>query len=259
MGTASSTTDAAATSLAAVPFLGDEVFLDIATFLRVRDLGALACASRRFSTASVAEELGGEAAELWSLVDEAARRQLQKTPAAQRAKVPRHARQPWRRLLGELELLERPLTFSSATDSIVTAFNAHDGRCMATALGTYNGTAVCGGAVMRAGVHRAEFRIRQIGPPDGDYVGTVTVGIVKAGYCPSNHYPRLASDTPFGWGWYDRAPGIVYHGREGWNWDGHPAFSHDPADQQQGYAAGDTLGLELDVDQGTLVRTQPFI
>ena len=75
----------------ALPYLSDEVFVNIASSLDIPALGALGCTAQRFTTRTIADptrsdhdsEGGGGAAavaaaaapEMWSVVDEGARRQ----------------------------------------------------------------------------------------------------------------------------------------------------------------------------------------
>ena len=77
---------------APVPFLaedlGDELFILICAELPVRDLGRLACVASRFSVRSIADpshKTTGGAPEMWSLMQEAARRRLQQE--ARRARL----------------------------------------------------------------------------------------------------------------------------------------------------------------------------
>ena len=97
-----------------LPFLGDDIFVLIATELDAHMLGRLACVAQRFWRPSVpdpahtAEDAG--AAELWSVAEEGARRRL----AAQGEQVWGWVSRggvggSWLRALGEAEKLMRPL------------------------------------------------------------------------------------------------------------------------------------------------------
>ena len=77
----------------ALPFLGDDVFIVIATFLDVRSLAALHSTARRFWRKSVRDpdhkKGEGAAAAMWSVPEEGARRQLRAHSDVVRAWVPR--------------------------------------------------------------------------------------------------------------------------------------------------------------------------
>ena len=66
---------------ATLPFLGDEIFVLIAAELDIRALGRLACVAQRFRRRSVPDpghkkDRDAGVPELWSVVEEGARRQL---------------------------------------------------------------------------------------------------------------------------------------------------------------------------------------
>ena len=100
--------------LAALPFLGDDIFVLIAAELDCRMLGRLACAAPRFWRASVADPAhkGASAPELWSVAEEGARRRLRAQSEQVRGWVSRSAGDPWLRVLREVEKLQRPLHFT---------------------------------------------------------------------------------------------------------------------------------------------------
>ena len=103
---------------ASLPFLGDDIFVLIAAELDARMLGRLGCAAQRFWRASVpdpahrAEEAG--APELWSVVEEGARRRLVAQGEQVRGWVSRETSGgSWLRALRQAEKLQAPLRWTA--------------------------------------------------------------------------------------------------------------------------------------------------
>ena len=121
---------------AALPFLGDDIFILIGTKLNARMLARLACTAKRFWRKSVAdpEHKGAGAPQLWSVAEEGARRQLKAHSEQVRGWVSR-----WggvglvRRLraLQEVEKLTQPLRFTACHSQIVLS---DSGACDRSAL-----------------------------------------------------------------------------------------------------------------------------
>eukprot|EP01045_Picozoa_sp_COSAG04_P029933 COSAG04_NODE_5051_length_1763_cov_10.366587_4_plen_150_part_00 len=102
--------------VAALPFLGDDIFVLIAAELDARMLGRLACTAPRFWRKSVADPThkGKEAPELWSVAEEGARRQLWAHGEQVRGWVSRETSGgSWLRALGKAEKLMAPLRFTA--------------------------------------------------------------------------------------------------------------------------------------------------
>ena len=101
-----------------LPFLGDDIFVLIATELDARMLGRLGCTAQRFWRPCVPDPAhkpeDGGAAELWSVVEEGARRRLCAEGAQVRGWVSRETSGgSWLRALGQAEKLMAPLRFTA--------------------------------------------------------------------------------------------------------------------------------------------------
>ena len=152
----------------APPFLGDEIFVLVAAYLSVRDLGRLACVAKRFTASSMHDptHTGAGSAEMWSPVEEGARRSLLNRDADRQAWVPRRDGDSWLRLARQLEVLSAPLIFDRAAIGHVV-LSAGGARATKTSededeFGDSTGfrAASCGSAcVLRAGVHFAQFTL----------------------------------------------------------------------------------------------------
>merc|ERR1739841_152631 len=112
---------AAAAVQAALPFLGDDIFVLIATELDARMLGRLGCAAQRFWRPSVPDPAhqGSAPAELWSVAEEGVRRRLAAQGEQVRGWVCRGGvGGSWLRALGEAEKLQRPVRFTAHHENI---------------------------------------------------------------------------------------------------------------------------------------------
>jgi len=110
-------------ALASLPFLGDDVFVVIATHMDVQGLGRLECAAARFWRKTVAGGAAG-AAEVWSVANEAARRQLSTLRTEPRTVgFPFDGRGtlPWLRQLRRAELWLGPLRFSQVATGVTVS------------------------------------------------------------------------------------------------------------------------------------------
>ena len=111
---------AQAAAQAALPFLGDDVFVHIGAFLDVRMLGRLACTAPRFSRKTVAdpEHEKGEGRpppQMWTVAEEGARRGLERL-ARERGWVVRRDREDcW---LEVLRKAYRPLRFTRVSGAL---------------------------------------------------------------------------------------------------------------------------------------------
>ena len=114
--------------LASLPFLGDDIFVVIATELDTCMLGRLGCVAQRFWRASVPDPAHtvGDAgpAELWSVAEEGARRRLAAQSEQVRGWVSRGGvGGSWLRALGEAEKLQRPVRFTAHHHTITPSQN----------------------------------------------------------------------------------------------------------------------------------------
>ena len=116
-----------AAEAAALPFLGDDIFVLIAAELDIRALGRLACTAQRFWRKSVADTrtraLKGSAPELWSVAEEGAQRRLAAQSETVRGWVPRSVGSSWLRALREAEKLLEPLAFTAHGDGVTLSEN----------------------------------------------------------------------------------------------------------------------------------------
>jgi hypothetical protein len=134
----------------------DDVALVIACCLTTpRDLLRLAMSSRRFRLRTVPDpdhsSDAGTAPELWSIVNEAARRLI-----AGDARVPRRRADSWLGLMSELEVLRAPLAFSCKGKGYKLC---NLGREMMRSRRTREEFAVASKVVLRGGRHRARFTL----------------------------------------------------------------------------------------------------
>ena len=106
---------------AALPFLGDDIFVLIAAELDTRMLGRLACTAQRFWRKSVADPAHKRtgALELWSVAEEGARRRLRAQSEQVRGWVSRETSGgSWLRALGDAAKLGMPLRFTEHHDLV---------------------------------------------------------------------------------------------------------------------------------------------
>ena len=145
----------------------DEAALNIACALTdPMDLLRLARACRRFAIKCIAAPAhrtaasggGGTAAaaqqelEMWSIVEEAARRQIASCTKQERGWVPRRGRESWLGLMWEVQSLRRGAVFGRSHGSMTVS----EGGALATRNATAdsdNSHAAASKAVMRAGRH----------------------------------------------------------------------------------------------------------
>ena len=128
----------------------------------------------------------------------------------------------------ELSFIDAPVSFSGVLSNEVTV-RGPAGR----------GVAIAGPNVrMRAGIHAVQFTI--VGPtPETVYL---LVGVVQADYKAAT--PGSASMTGEGWGWSSLGP--LEHA-------GSMSYDVSPIEgQDRMYRQGSTIGLQLDLDRGTL-------
>ena len=160
---------------AALPFLGDDIFVLIAAELDARMLGRLACAAQRFWRASVAdpEHKGSAPPQLWSVAEEGARRQLYAHGEQVRGWVPRRHAESWMRRLHKAEKLLAPLLFTLHGPSVARC-DAHGGAISTQVPSDGYSCVVCGGAEMTAGRFFAEMTVVKRG-----IASWPTFGVVK--------------------------------------------------------------------------------
>jgi hypothetical protein len=229
------------------------------------DLAALSCVSSAYGAATVADpqalDKRHDRAERWSIVAEAARRQLLALPAQVRGWVPRRGRESWLRLLHEAELLCLPKMFVSAgprislggeqvhhplihgggepgngTGMVATKLAAETVYRARTILACEVAQcAVANPPAARAGVHYAEFTFDPIMPT------TVTVGIVPEDFDATCGLPAYANTGGY---MFSVSTGFLLHsGSVPRRW---------AQDIGQQLGPNDTVGLLLDMAVGSL-------
>jgi hypothetical protein len=105
------------------PYLSDEHFIHIASFLDVVSLGRLSCVATRFTLRAVfladdepGEREGGH--ERWSVPEEGSRRQLVRFEKWQQGMAPRLGGSSWMRTLHEVQMLAAPRRFTAASSHV---------------------------------------------------------------------------------------------------------------------------------------------
>lgn len=205
----------------------------IAALLSARDLGRLACTSRHF-TAPLNQYwpsgFGGTVAghPIASIIERAAELACRSHPRTMRFRAPPRAT-TWLRLLAELD---------------TPAFTTANGGIRILERGKVvcgPGTAVCDTPEMHSGVHRAEFSLVE--------ACTASIGVVGAAFSLENTVEGgLSSTLLSSHAWlFNTGRGRLYHGGRGQDWPGRPK-----ARRKTAMVRGDTLGLQLDLDQRTL-------
>eukprot|EP01045_Picozoa_sp_COSAG04_P005286 COSAG04_NODE_243_length_18986_cov_22.038598_5_plen_293_part_00 len=203
-----------------LPFLGDDIFVLIAAELDARMLGRLACAAQRFWRASVRDPMhmaeDAEAAELWSVVEEGARRRLCAQGEQVRGWVSRGGvGGSWLRALGEAEKLQRPLCFTAHHEQV----DVYEGH-IAVNEWDYWRSAACGHE-MRRGRHYATFTLRHsvaVRRGGGAVPNLALLGVVGASFDPTD---GCACNSPQGWLMYTRDGTLANHSRT-CRWEGQP-------------------------------------
>ena len=201
-----------------LPSLPDDVFLPIAAKLDARMLGRLGCTAQRFWRPCVPDPAhkpeDGGAAELWSVVEEGARRRLCAEGAQVRGWVSRETSGgSWLRALAAAEKMQRPLVFTAHHATVTLS---EEGTVATNEVVNWR-SAVCGGHEMTAGVHCAHFRIW------GLCHRAIMVGVVGPGFDPAAGEGVLGGATESAEGWVLRTyNGQLGHGGEWSNWPGQP-------------------------------------
>eukprot|EP01046_Picozoa_sp_COSAG06_P014854 COSAG06_NODE_933_length_11441_cov_12.056075_4_plen_295_part_00 len=205
-----------------------------------RDLLALAIAvPPRFANKCIAappphrRSASGTAAatqqtELWSIIQEAARRWTATCTDQERGWVPRRGRESWLGLMWEVQMLRRGAVFGRSHESITLS----EGGSLATIPIDANGGSIrtaASKAVMRAGHHYAQFTVMS--------GFLMNFGVIRPGWDVEG-----GEDAQFVDGH------CFYYAGYGYRW---PGF-HDWEGMQTARDEGDRIGMLLDLDQGTM-------
>ena len=212
----------------ACPLLGDgitdDTLLHIAGFLpSAKDLLCLGFTNTRFSTKTMASAVGGAAAEMLSLVEEAGRLWVAGCSDQERGWVPRRGLESRLGLMQEVELLRVPLAFGRAHADITLS----EGGAVATINGHGSSRAAASSMVMRSGRHFVQFAVIE-----SRYL---MFGVVRPGYDVEGVKEAAIED---GHCFYDTSD------ESGWSsdWEGRQAATEQ----------GDRIGMLLDLDQGSM-------
>ena len=221
----------------------DEAAIIIACALTdPKDLLRLARACRRFATKCIAAPAahrtaasgGGTAAaaqhaEMWSIIEEAARRWIATCTHQERGWVPRRGRESWLGLMWEVESLRRAAVFGRRSHETITL---SEGGALAT-MGEHDGLfrTAASKAVMRAGRHYAQFTAVK---------GSIMFfGVIRPGWDVEGIKDCHAADED-GHCFYYTGNGHSYPGN--YRWEGMQDVNED----------GDRIGMLLDLDQGSM-------
>ena len=169
-------------------------------------------------------------AQLWSIVEEEARRWLMKCTDQERGWVPRRERESWLGLMQGVELLRRAVGFGRSHASVTLS----DGGSQATRSADESDadyTAASEG-VMRAGRHYAQF---------------TALGIVNISFGPGLGVIRPRWDVEGGVDAYCVPGHCFYITDEGSRYPGDRDWQGRQASEE-----GDRIGLLLDLDQGSM-------
>jgi hypothetical protein len=216
----------------------DEAAIIIACALTdPRDLLHLAAACRRFftkciaapahrTTASGGAAAAAEATEMWSIIEEVARRWIADCSDQEQGWVPRRGRESWLGLMWEVEVLRRGAVFGRSHELITLS----EGGALATkGVNDLAYRAAASKAVMRAGRHYAQFTVLS---------GCEKLfGVIRPGWDVEGGENAFTVD---GHCFYDAGSGFRFPGEN--NWEG----------MQDAEEEGDRIGLLLDLDQGTM-------
>ncbi|EJK51110.1 hypothetical protein THAOC_29753 [Thalassiosira oceanica] len=259
------------------------VVAHISSFLGTsRELLDLGLTSKSFGWRHTASTLN------WSLVEEVARQAVtSRATDGEICSLPRHVRgtTTWLSILHRFENL-------LAFDVLLGGYIEHRNGDRTTVCGTERrySAAVSSRYVMRSGLHYAEFVVsrpwlRDRGPELGGIIGP-ELGIVRpmpglnAGACSEeldfferSLFPQLLSQRSEDWGdgdvhacQYGSFQGLMYWTNwddDNWNWDDDDwdddnwNWDDDDWDGEEwegmeGYRLGDTIGMLLNLDEGTL-------
>ena len=206
-----------------------------------RDLLRLARACRRFAIKCIAAPAahrtaasgGGTAAAatqqavMWSIAEEAARRRIADCTDQERGWVPRRGRESWLGLMWEVQSLRRGAVFCRSHGTITLS----EGGSLATRGGVldYTGYTAASKAVLRAGLHYAEFTMVS--------GRLMFFGVIRPGWDVEG---GMDADRVDGHCFYLTYDGQRFPGAH--NWEG----------MQDAMEEGDRIGLLLDLDQGSM-------
>ena len=253
----------------ACPLLGNGVtndtLLHIASFLTARDLLCLGLTCLRFAAKIIGAPTGGAdaaaaevaAPEMLSIVEEAARRWVVGCTDQERGWMPRCELESWLFLMDGVEMLRLPLAFDRAhrlvtlsENSTLANFTIVDDAGHVIAM---DESAASQRRVMRAGRHYAQFTLEA-----GD---NMLCGVVR----PDWDVDMMAGGSDAGAGSFHATsqPGHCFYWsvsgeRYAGPTDGHDLlWDEDDDDEhvweaQQSATTGDSIGLLLDIDQGSM-------
>ena len=229
----------------------DDVALAISCHIdSAKDLLRLSIASRRYRRKTMPDphhdkDRASRPREVWSIVSEAARRQLAACSEEERRRVPRRPQDCWLSLLHELLQLRAPLTFANARKGKGYSLSPNarlqvraDGPDVTRITGTTHRHVVASKIVMRSGTHRARFSVRGS--------AEMFFGVISADFDAvsnsSKNDPLKIMRNPF------TARGHCFYSTSNGRWVGNAASWKG----MQGAKDGDTITLELDIETTTL-------
>jgi hypothetical protein len=213
----------------------DEAAIIIAAALgSAADLLHLAVACRRFalkyiaapsppSGAAAAAPAAAQQLEMWSIIEEVARRWIAECTDQEQGWVPRRGRESWLSLMWEVESLRlRGAVFGRSHESITLS----EGGALATMYDRDFGRTAASRAVMRAGRHYVQFTVM--------HGFDMFFGVTRPGWNVQIAY--MVDGHCF----YDTASGTCCPGWQDWE-------GMQPAQEE-----GPRIGMLLDLDQGSM-------
>jgi hypothetical protein len=178
---------------------------------------------------TAASDSAAQQAEMWSIIEEAARRWIAACNDQEQGWVPRRGRQSWLGLMWEVESLRCAAVFGRSHEDITLS----EGGSVATkAVGNYR-RAAASKAVMRAGRHFAQFTVVSV----DKHGQSVYIGVIRLCWDVEGGQNAHMVD---GHCFYGTGSGWRYPGRR--EWEG----------IQRAHEEGDRVGMLLDLDQGTM-------
>eukprot|EP01044_Picomonas_judraskeda_P000351 COSAG03_NODE_15_length_22165_cov_72.809934_20_plen_320_part_00 len=180
-----------------------------------------------------------QSAEMWSIVEEVARRWLNNCSELERGWVPRRGGESWLSLMREVELLRGPVVFTRAHPSYSVAQCGTLVKLRVDNAGEH-WRAAATGPVLRAGQHCAQFTV-----VDGD---SMHFGVIRPDWDVVDGADSSGQDAAAveGHCFYNSFTGFLLPGYRRWQ-------NEAEADSVSQYAnEGDCIGLVLDIDQGSM-------
>eukprot|EP01046_Picozoa_sp_COSAG06_P023006 COSAG06_NODE_1811_length_8317_cov_7.969944_5_plen_332_part_00 len=190
------------------------------------------------TTSDSAAAAAAQQAEVWSIIQEAARRWIASCTEQEQGWVPRRGRESWLGLMWEVESLRRRgAVFGRSHEDITLSAGGSVATNSTTDLTGYCRPTTASKVVMRAGRHYAQFTAMSVRRYGQVYAFANRFGVIRPGW-------------------------DVEGGKSAWNVDGHCFYytgsgsccpgHHDWEGRQGAVEDGNRIGMLLDLDQGSM-------